>query len=127
MTLVVDASVVAEVLAGTERGLAAAPVLDDHQLIAPQLLAAEIASIVRGWSLGGHLDEPEALRVFHEFRELGVDQIDMVPLLPAAWALRHNVTAYDAMYVALARAAQCRLLTLDERLAKATPDCAVLP
>lgn len=51
----------------------------------------------------------------------------MMSLLPAVYALRHNVSADDAMYVVLARAAQCSLLTLDARLAAAAPDCAVLP
>ena len=51
----------------------------------------------------------------------------MDQMLPAVYALRHNVSAYDAMYVVLARAAQCRLLTLDARLAAAAADCALLP
>lgn len=51
----------------------------------------------------------------------------MIGLLPVVFALRHNLTADDAMYVVLARAAGCRLLTLDVRLAAAAPDCAVVP
>ena len=60
MTLVVDASVVAEVLLGTERGRRAAPLLGEHLLIAPDHLTAEVASVVRGWSLGGHIADDEA-------------------------------------------------------------------
>lgn len=41
MTFVIDASVVAELLLGTERGLAAAQLLENHALVAPQHLAAE--------------------------------------------------------------------------------------
>jgi predicted nucleic acid-binding protein len=33
------------------------------------------------------------------------------------WALRHNLTAYDAAYVALAEALQATLVTRDTRLA----------
>lgn len=127
MTLIVDASAVAEILLGTARGVAAAALLGDHELLAPQHLTAEVASVIRGWSLGGQVSEQQALRAFKEFDILGIEQVAMISLLPAVHALRHNLTAYDAMYVVLARAAGCRLLTLDVRLAKSANDCAVLP
>lgn len=56
-----------------------------------------------------------------------VEQIAMTDLLPEVWSLRHQVSADDAMYVVLARAAGCVLLTLDARLARAAPDCCVVP
>lgn len=127
MTLVVDASAVAEILLGTERGIAAAAMLGDHELLAPQHLTAEVASVIRGWSLGGSLTEQRASRAFSEFALLGIEQVAMISLLPAVHALRHNLSAYDAMYVVLARAAACKLLTLDVRLATAADDCSVLP
>lgn len=127
MTVVVDASVVAELLLGTDRGLAAAPLLRDQTLVAPPHLEAEVASVIRGWSLGGHVTAAEALQAFKEFEQLGVEQIEMMSLLPEVWALRHNLTVYDAMYVVLARAVGCELLTFDERMAAAAPDCAVNP
>ena len=37
----------------------------------------------------------------------------MIDILTEVWAQRHNMTAYNAMYVALARLLGCRLLTLD--------------
>jgi predicted nucleic acid-binding protein len=40
-------------------------------------------------------------------------------LLPRIWALRHNLTAYDATYVALAEALDAPLLTRDRHLAAA--------
>ncbi len=127
MTLVVDASAVAEILLGTEAGRRAALLLDGHELLAPQHLTAEVASVVRGWSLSRQISDEQALRAFREFVALDVEQVSIVHLLPAVYALRHNISAYDAMYVVLARAAQCRLLTLDARLAAAAPDCAFLP
>ncbi|WP_433676025.1 type II toxin-antitoxin system VapC family toxin [Microbacterium gorillae] len=51
----------------------------------------------------------------------------MVSLLPEVHALRQDISAYDAMYVVLARAARCSMLTLDARLAACASDCAVLP
>jgi predicted nucleic acid-binding protein len=42
-----------------------------------------------------------------------------VPLLARVWDLRRALTAYDAVYVALAEALGCALVTADERLARA--------
>ncbi|GAA4488520.1 type II toxin-antitoxin system VapC family toxin [Microbacterium panaciterrae] len=127
MTLVVDASAVAEILFGTAAGYKAAALIDGHELLAPQHLTAEVASVIRGWSLSRQITDEQALRAFGEFDALGIEQVPMMSMLPAVHALRHNVSAYDAMYVVLARAAQCSLLTLDARLAAAVPDCALLP
>lgn len=127
MTLVVDASAVAEILFGTEAGRRAAVLLDRHELLAPQHLTAEVASVVRGWSVSQQITDEQASRAFLEFDALGVEQVPMMSMLPAVYALRHNISAYDAMYVVLARAAQCSLLTLDARLAASAPDCALLP
>ena len=127
MTLVVDASAVSEILLGTAAGQRAGAALDGHELLAPQHLTAEFASVVRGWSLSRQISDEQALRAFREFIALDIEQVSMDQMLPAVYALRHNVSAYDAMYVVLARAAQCRLLTLDARLAAAAADCALLP
>ena len=127
MTLVVDAAVVVEVLLGTRRGGKAAALLGGHDLLAPQHLTAEVASVFRGLSLGGHITEEQALRGFEEFRQLGVEQLPMDDLLSEVWAQRHNMAAYDAMYVVLARVLGCQLLTLDVRLAKAASDCTITP
>lgn len=127
MTVVVDASVVAEVLLGTAAGRRAAAVLDEQELLAPQHLTAEVVSVIRGWSLSRQITDEQALRALGEFVDLDVEQVPMLQMLPSVYALRHNISAYDAMYVVLARAARCRLLTLDARLAAAAPDCALLP
>ena len=100
-------------LLGTRRGGRAAALLGDHALLAPQHLTADAASVFRGLSLGGHITEEQALRGFEELVQLGVEQVPMIDLLPEVWAQRHNMTAYDAMYVFLARLVGCRLLTLD--------------
>lgn len=42
-----------------------------------------------------------------------------VALLRRVWELRHNLTAYDGCYVALAEAVECPLLTADRRVANA--------
>lgn len=127
MTLVVDASAVAEILLGTCRGAVAAGELGDHALIAPSHLDVEVVSVIRGWALGRRIGEGRALLALEEFGQLGIETVDLRDNLSAVFALRHNVSAYDAVYVVLARAAGCRLLTLDARLAAAAPDCAHVP
>lgn len=47
-------------------------------------------------------------------------------LAPRAWRLRHDLTAYDASYVALAELLDTMLVTLDRRIALASDlRCAV--
>ena len=101
--------------------------LGDHSLIAPHLLPAELASVLRGRSPGGLLSDDDAARAVEEFADLRIELVDVMPLLPAVWEMRHDVSAYDAMYVALARAVDAPLLTLDRGMAAAASDCALLP
>ena len=48
-----------------------------------------------------------------------IERFPIAPLVLDAWALRHNVSAYDAFYVALARSLSCPLVTCDRALARA--------
>jgi predicted nucleic acid-binding protein len=51
---------------------------------------------------------------------LPITRYPTLVLLRRGWELRHNFSAYDAMYVALAEAIGTRLVTADEPLANAT-------
>jgi predicted nucleic acid-binding protein len=70
------------------------------------------------------LGEVEAL-----LRRLTTLDVRRIPitgaLLDAAWRMRDNIAARDALYVAAARDLGCVLLTTDERLARAVPDLAI--
>lgn len=123
MSLVVDASAVADALLGTRRGRDVATQLGDHMLVAPGHLTAEVLSVLRGWTMAGLVGQERALTALHDFDQLGIELIDTTPLLADAYALRHNLSADDALYVVLARALGCRLLTLDARVANSAPDC----
>ena len=53
-----------------------------------------------------------------------IRRMPLPPLLDRMWDLRHNITAYDAAYVALAERLQAVLITCDARLAAAIgPTC----
>lgn len=93
----------------------------DHELFAPQLLVPEVISTLRGWVLGRRLDPGRAVGALDDFRALDITLMPMMPLIDDVWRLRDNITAYDAMYAALARSLGVPLLTLDARLVASLP------
>ena len=116
---VVDASVAVEYLLRTPLGLAASDTLDSAALIAPELMDVEVASALRKAVLLGRLDEARALAAVADLARWPVDRISHQALTHVAWRYRHNVSAYDAYYVACARSYGVPLLTADGKLAGA--------
>ena len=116
---VVDGSAVLEVLFNT-RG--AAKVLDrisawGETLHAPYLIDLEVAQVLRRFSATGEIDPGRGLEALQIFADLPLTRYEHVPLLPRIWELRHNLTVYDAAYVALAEALGAPLVTRDSKLA----------
>jgi predicted nucleic acid-binding protein len=66
------------------------------------------------------LTDLRARQALRNLAALGLNLHAHGPLVPRAWALRANLSAYDAMYVALAEGLRAPLLTLDARLARTT-------
>ena len=120
---VLDASAVVELLLGTERGRAVADRVADPRLSldAPHLLDVEVAQALRRLVSGGELDAEAAAAALDDLVSLDIDRHSHEWLLGRVWILRENLTAYDAVYVALAEALDTTLLTCDRRLARA-PD-----
>lgn len=79
----------------------------------------EIAQALRRYVREGALDADSAATAIDDLRALDLERHDHEPLLDRVWALRDNLSAYDAVYVALAEALECPLLTCDRRLARA--------
>jgi len=111
--------VAVEYLLKTPLGLAMADLIERAALIAPELLDAEVLSALRGAVLGGRLDEARALAALDDLADWPLDRIPNRTLARLAWRHLHNVSAYDAFYVAAARACNAALLTADGRLSRA--------
>lgn len=114
--MVVDASAVLEILSHSATGLQLAVALKGIKLHAPHLIDLEVANAVRRWERLGVIAPGEAAEIFETFLSLDITRHPHTPLLDEIWAFRHNLTAYDASYLALARALNAELLTMDSGL-----------
>jgi len=114
--IVVDASVLIDASLG--RGLAARRLLNEV-LVAPQLLDVEVVHGVRRLVHRGDIELEHAERALAELARLDIGRFGHEPLVPRVWELRHQVSAHDGFYVALAEDLGVPLLTLDGRLSRA--------
>jgi len=120
IVLVLDASVLATALGDdTSAGDTARTRLHGERLTAPQLIDLEVASVFRRQLLAGHLDTRRAELALVDLIGLPVRRVPHRCLLGRCWELRHNLTVYDASYVALAELADLTLVTGDVRLSQA--------
>ncbi len=119
--IVLDASAVVELLLGTERGRRVSAQIADPSvgLHVPHLVDVEVTQALRRYALDGELDGSSARMALEDFRALDLTRHAHEPLLGRVWELRRNLSAYDAVYVALAEALDSRLVTCDARLARA--------
>lgn len=118
--IVVDASVIATGLADDgPDGDRIRATLRGQRLTAPQLIDLEVASVWRRLVVAGELDERRARFALDDLGAMPIERAPHTPLLERCWELRHDLTVYDAAYVALAELVRAPLLTGDERLAKA--------
>ena len=116
---VVDASVAVEYLLRTPLGLTLADTIEDASLLAPELMDAEVLSVLRRAVLNGRLDENRALMAVDDLTGWPVDRVPHRALARLAWQYHRTVSAYDALYIATALAHDLPLLTADGRLARA--------
>jgi predicted nucleic acid-binding protein len=119
--IVLDASALVELLLGTDQGRSIAARIADPELglHAPHLADVEVAQALRRYVREGELDPAAAAAALEDLRSLDLERHGHEALLSRVWALRDNLTAYDAVYVALAEALDSTLLTCDGRLARA--------
>lgn len=117
--IVLDASVVIEVLLQTDDGIAVADriLTSNETLHAPHLIDIEVAQVLRRFVLRGEVKAERARQALEVLVEFPLTRYDHEPLLSRIWELRENLTAYDAAYVALAEGLDATLITRDRRLA----------
>lgn len=120
---VIDASIVVTALGRGEHADWAATQLSaahaHHSLWAPHLIDAEVGHSLRRRVAAGDLEADAATAALRDFTHMPLRRIDHLHLLDRAWSLRHNLSFYDGLYVALAEGLDIPLVTLDVRLARA--------
>ena len=119
--IVVDASALLEFLLQTPLGTRVeARLLQERDAFhAPHLLDVEVCQALRRLVRTGDVSADRAQEALQDLADLDIRRHSHTHLLGRAWALRDNVTAYDAMYVALAEAIDAPLITCDAPLGAA--------
>jgi predicted nucleic acid-binding protein len=119
--IVVDASALLEALLRTPAARAVEKWLfrPRQTLHAPHLIDVEVAQVVRRYAANGEIDSERGRAALTDLADLPLRRYPHDFLLPRVWDLRNNLTAYDAVYLALAEALDAPLLTRDKRLATA--------
>ena len=121
MTTVVDASVVVAALTDSDpEGSWAESMIAEGSLIGPELVLVEASNVLRRLELSGQLSIPEAAAAHGSLLRLDIELFPFAPFSDRVWALRSNLTSYDAWYVALAEYFDCPLVTLDWKLSRAS-------
>jgi predicted nucleic acid-binding protein len=120
--IVVDASVLADFLVGEPQALRAVErELSAHEhepLHAPELIEPETLNALRGLVRGRAISERRAMEAVGDLGSARLLRYPHPPLRERVWELRHNLSAYDATYLALAEALDDPvLLTGDSALA----------
>ena len=119
--IVLDASVMVDLLTmeAPETAHIRARLLSEPRVHVPHLVDAEVTNALRGLVLRDRLAAARARRAIRRFAVLPLTRWPQTPLLSRVLALRDHLSAYDAIYVALAEGLGATLLTRDARLAKA--------
>ena len=121
MTVVLDASVVVELVLGTRVGAMVRQRLLDPRvsLHGPELLDLEVLNVLRRYVQAGRIAADRAETAVRRLNELDLRRYRHGPMLSRIWAWRTNLSAYDATYVTLAEVLGGPLLTTDARLSRA--------
>lgn len=124
--IVVDASALIELLLRLPAARVVQALLLDggEALHAPCLIDIEVTQAVRRYAMRGDIDDAWGATALADLAALPIQRHAHLPLLQRVWRLRHNLTAYDATYAALAEALDATLVTRDAGLAATTQDLA---
>jgi predicted nucleic acid-binding protein len=91
-----------------------------ESLHAPHLLDIEVAQVLRRYVREKTITAQRGQEALEDLAGLPLDRYPHDFLIPRVWELRATLTAYDAVYVALAELLDAPLLTCDRRIASAS-------
>jgi predicted nucleic acid-binding protein len=118
--IVLDASAAVELLGDTQAGKGIVARLSGERILhAPHVLDLEVASAFRRQLALGAVEAERIARALALHQKLRIMRHPHYPYMDRIWGLRHNFSAYDACYIALAEALGATLLTRDRALASA--------
>ena len=118
---VLDASALVEALLRTAAGARVERRLVEGRAHAPELIDVEVLSALTRLARAGVLTREHAGRALRLALDAPVTRVRHAGVVARAWSHTDRVSAYDAVYVALADALDCPLVTTDRRLAR-SPD-----
>lgn len=126
--IVVDASVILDLLLRTSTADAIEKqiLIPGESLHAPHLVDLEVAQVLRRYLRSGQITAQRGREATADLLDLPIRRYPHDLFLERIWELRNNMTAYDAVYVALAEALPALLLTRDGRLAASQKHKAVI-
>ena len=120
MTIVVDASAFVSAFSESDDYSGwTSETIDSEDLRCPTLVYAECAQSLRRMERIGEVSGLQAEIALMEILALDKSLYPFEPFAERVWELRHNLTCYDAWYVALAESLGCTLVTLDRRISRA--------
>jgi predicted nucleic acid-binding protein len=115
--VVVDASAIVDGLLGAGDIIGRVLRSDVH---APVSIDAEVLHALRRKWIAKVVDDRDAATALTLFQTIMITRHPVTHLVERMWALRHNITGYDAGYVALAESLDVPLLTRDRRLSRSS-------
>jgi predicted nucleic acid-binding protein len=119
--LVIDTSAAIAALAATDPASGLLERLaDDGDLHVPHLIDVEMLHALRHLTFRGELTDDRAADARTDFADLALTRYPHQPLSARVWELRHNLTAYDATFVALAETLGVPLVTCDAHVTRAS-------
>ena len=126
--IVLDASAAVEWLLQTSAGRQIENRIYSRResLAAPHLLDVEAAQVLRRLVREAQISTRRAEEAIQDLIDLRIVRFPHYLFLPRTWQLRHNLTAYDAIYVSLAESLGATLITRDTRLSSASGHLALV-
>jgi len=89
------------------------------RFLAPTMLHYEVTNIIRRESVRGEIAPETQREALDDLKAMAIEMWPWPVLAARVWELRHNLTSYDASYVAVAELANATLITKDRRMAAA--------